>query len=46
MAAAQFSDLSEKAIDEGRRGVLDWLGCALAGSRHPTLDRILLVLQE
>src|SRR5439155_17251986 len=38
--------LSKKAVDEGRRGVLDWLGCALAGSRHPTLDRLLLVLQE
>ena len=46
MAAAQFSDLPKKAVDEGRRGVLDWLGCALAGSRHPTLDRLLLVLQE
>jgi 2-methylcitrate dehydratase PrpD len=46
MAAAQFSELPEKAIDQGKRGVLDWLGCALAGSRHPTLDRLLLVLQE
>jgi 2-methylcitrate dehydratase PrpD len=46
MAAAQFSDLSKKAIDEGKRGALDRLGCALAGSRHPTLDRLLLVLQE
>jgi 2-methylcitrate dehydratase PrpD len=46
MAAAQFFDLSKKAIGEGKRGVLDWLGCALAGSRHPTLDRLLLVLQE
>src|SRR5262245_10542427 len=46
MAAAQFTDLSNKAIDEGKRGVLDWLGCALAGSRHPTLDRLLAVLQE
>ena len=46
VAAAQFSDLTKKAIDEGKRGVLDWLGCALAGSRHPTLDRLLPVLQE
>jgi 2-methylcitrate dehydratase PrpD len=36
MASVQFSDLSKKAIDEGKRGVLDWVGCALAGSRHPT----------
>lgn len=46
MAAAQFSELPNKALDEGKRGVLDWLGCALAGSRHPTLDRLLMVLQE
>ncbi len=46
MAAAQFSDLSKRAIDEGKRGVLDWLGCALAGSRHSTLDILLAVLQE
>jgi 2-methylcitrate dehydratase PrpD len=46
MASLQFSDLSNKAIDEGKRGVLDWLGCALAGSRHPTLDHLLAVLKE
>jgi 2-methylcitrate dehydratase PrpD len=46
MAAAQFSELPKKATDEAKRGVLDWLGCALAGSRHPTLDRLLPVLQE
>jgi 2-methylcitrate dehydratase PrpD len=46
MASVQFSDLSQQAIDEGKRGVLDWLGCALAGSRHATLDCLLAVLQE
>jgi 2-methylcitrate dehydratase PrpD len=46
MAAAQFSELPKKATDEAKRGVLDWLGCALAGSRHPTLDRLFPVLQE
>jgi 2-methylcitrate dehydratase PrpD len=46
MASVQFSDLSKKAIDEGKRGVLDWLGCALAGSRHPILDCLLAVLKE
>ena len=45
MAATQFSELPKKAIDEAKRGVLDWLGCALAGSRHPTLDRLFPVLQ-
>ena len=46
IATAQFADLSGKANNEGKRGVLDWLGCALAGSRHPTLDLLLTVLQE
>lgn len=46
MAAARFGDLSQTAIQGGKRGVLDWLGCALAGSRHPTLDLLLAVLQE
>ena len=32
LAAAQFGDLSAAARREARRGVLDWIGCALAGS--------------
>ena len=46
LAEAQYSDLSSKAISEARRGVLDWLGCALAGSKHPTIDTLLAVLRE
>jgi 2-methylcitrate dehydratase PrpD len=46
MASVQPGDLPDKAVYEGKRGVLDWLGCALAGSRHPTLDCLLAVLQE
>src|SRR5258708_7802885 len=46
LAAAQFSDLSAAAQREARRGVLDWVGCALAGSRHKTIDTLLSVLQE
>ena len=30
MAAVQFSELTKKATDEAKRGVLDGLGCALA----------------
>ena len=26
------------AVHEARRGVLDWIGCALAGSRHDDRD--------
>jgi 2-methylcitrate dehydratase PrpD len=46
LAAAQFGDLSEAAQREARRGVLDWIGCALAGSSHKTITTLLGVLQE
>src|SRR5258708_1448964 len=46
LAAAQFADLTPAALREGRRGVLDWIGCALAGSGHPTIMKLLDVLQE
>jgi 2-methylcitrate dehydratase PrpD len=46
IAGLRFSDLPASAVHAARRGVLDWLGCALAASRHPTLDRLIAVLQE
>ena len=46
LAAAQFGDLSATAKHEARRGVLDWIGCALAGSGHKTITTLLTVLQE
>src|ERR1041384_4234967 len=46
LAAAQFGDLSAGAKREARRGVLDWIGCALAGSRPGTITTLLGVLQE
>jgi 2-methylcitrate dehydratase PrpD len=46
LAAAQFADLSAAAQREARRGVLDWIGCALAGSTHPTIAKLLDVLHE
>jgi 2-methylcitrate dehydratase PrpD len=46
LAAAQFGDLSTAAQREARRGVLDWIGCALAGSGHKTIITLLAVLQE
>src|SRR5215510_5899813 len=46
LATAQFSDLSAAAQREARRGVLDWVGCALAGSRYKTIDTLLSVLRE
>jgi 2-methylcitrate dehydratase PrpD len=46
IAALHFDDLPDAAVDAARRGVLDWLGCALAGSTHPTLDIVLSVLKD
>ena len=46
LADAQYGDLTPRAVSEAKRGVLDWLGCALAGSGHSTIDKLLSVLQE
>jgi 2-methylcitrate dehydratase PrpD len=46
LAAARFSDLTPAALREARRGVLDWIGCALAGSSHRTVTTLLDVLRE
>ncbi len=46
LASARFDDLSSKAKHEAQRGVLDWIGCALAGSGHRTIGTLLAVLQE
>src|SRR5712672_4124148 len=46
LAAARPDDLSAAARHAARRGVLDWIGCALAGSPHQTIGRLVAVLQE
>ena len=46
LAAARFGDLTAAAKREARRGLLDWIGCALAGSGHRTITTLLGVLQE
>jgi len=45
LAGFRYQDLPEAAVHEAKRGLLDWLGCVLAGSRHLTIDRLLTVLQ-
>jgi 2-methylcitrate dehydratase PrpD len=40
-AGTRYEDLPEAVRHECKRGVLDWLGCALAGSRHKTIDVLL-----
>jgi 2-methylcitrate dehydratase PrpD len=46
LAAVEFGDLTPAAISQARRGVLDWIGCAIAGSRHKTIATLLTVLRE
>jgi len=46
LAGVQYGDLTQAALREARRGILDWVGCALAGSTHPTIGKLLGVLKE
>lgn len=46
LAAVEFGDLTAAAISQARRGVLDWIGCAIAGSRHKTVATLLAVLRD
>jgi 2-methylcitrate dehydratase PrpD len=46
LCEAQFSDLDQAAVHAGKRGVLDWLGCAIAGSGHPTLGKLIDTLVD
>ena len=46
LATFRFEDLPEAAVQQARRGVLDWLGCALAASGHPTIATLLSVLES
>lgn len=46
LAACSFEELSGEVIRSARRGILDWIGCALAGSDHPSLEPLLNVLQR
>src|SRR5579883_760420 len=46
LAGVTPADLTPAARHAARRGVLDWIGCALAGSAHPEIDILISVLQE
>jgi 2-methylcitrate dehydratase PrpD len=46
LASFAFEALPPAVVHEARRGILDWIGCALAGARHPTLDKLNAVLSE
>jgi 2-methylcitrate dehydratase PrpD len=44
VADAGYDDLPDDARKAARRGVLDWIGCALAGSRHATAHTLIATL--
>jgi 2-methylcitrate dehydratase PrpD len=45
LAEIEFTDLPPSVVHAARRGALDWIGCALVGSSHPTVSKLLHVLQ-
>ena len=46
LAGFRYEDRPAEVVGAARRGVLDWLGCALAGSRHSTLDILVSTMHE
>ena len=46
LSRMSYDDLSPAAVHEAKRAVLDWVGCALAGSTHPTTHRLLATFDE
>jgi len=46
LAASRFDDLPPVVVLAAQRGILDWIGCALAGSDHPSLTPLLEVLRR
>ena len=46
VANLRYEDLPPAAVHEAKRGLIDWIGCALAGSRHKTIDMLLAVLRS
>lgn len=41
---AQLAELTQDVQHEGARSLLNWLGCAIGGSRHETVDRAIAAL--
>ena len=46
LSGIRYEDLSPAAVHEAKRAVLDWIGCALAGSTHPTVDVLLATFES
>jgi 2-methylcitrate dehydratase PrpD len=46
LSGIRYEDLSPAAVHEAKRAVLDWIGCALAGSSHPTVEVLLATFES
>jgi 2-methylcitrate dehydratase PrpD len=44
LADLKFENLPSDVVHECRRGIMDWVGCALAGSNHATTEKLAGVL--
>jgi 2-methylcitrate dehydratase PrpD len=44
LAESRWSDVPQAVRHEGARAILNWLGCAIAGCRDETVERLLAVL--
>lgn len=42
----RYADIPEKVRHEGARSFLNWVGCAVGGSRHETVENALAALSE
>jgi 2-methylcitrate dehydratase PrpD len=46
LASMRYEDLPPEAVHEAKRAVLDWMGCAAAGSHYPTVQTLLATFEE
>jgi 2-methylcitrate dehydratase PrpD len=46
LSSIGYEDLPPAAVHEAKRAVLDWIGCALAGSAHPTVSVLLATFED
>lgn len=43
---SRYADIPKEIRHEAARSILNWLGCALGGCRHETIDRALAALRQ
>ncbi len=46
IADLNYEDLPADSTHEAKRAILDWMGCAMAGSQHPTPQILIKSLKE